>query len=65
MIVLGLIKSFAFTAVLALISIWILNALYLGLNVFISDFCMRPNQYTIEIADKNHIAKGNIKINTQ
>ena len=42
-------------SVLALITIWILNALYLGLIVFISDFCVSPEEYTIELGNYNGV----------
>jgi hypothetical protein len=47
--------SFAFAGVLSLISIWVLNALYLGVTVFIADYCTSPDQYILTIAEKNHM----------
>ena len=55
-----ILKSFAFLGVLALITIWILNALYLGLTVFISDFCVNPEENTLEMANHNNIKPSNI-----
>ena len=48
-------SSFVIFAIVALISIWTLNALYLGLTVFISDFCVNPDDNTLEMANQNNI----------
>jgi protein tweety len=62
LLAIGLVKNskgslcfFAFAGVLSLISIWILNALYLGVTVFIADYCTRPNDYILTVAERNHM----------
>lgn len=47
--------SFAFAGVLSLILIWVLNALYLGVTVFVSDYCTSPDQYILTVAEKNQM----------
>lgn len=44
--------SFAFSGVLSLISIWILNAFYLGITVFLADYCVSPDQFITTFAEK-------------
>lgn len=46
---------------LSLISIWVLNALYLGVTVFIADYCTSPDQYILTIAEKNHMKNRKIR----
>lgn len=62
LIIIGLIRNskgslcfFAFAAVLSLISIWVLTALYLGITVFIADYCTSPDQYILTVAEKNQM----------
>ncbi|CAF0748234.1 unnamed protein product [Brachionus calyciflorus] len=85
LLIIGLIRNskgslcfFAFAGVLSLISIWVLNALYLGITVFVSDYCTSPDQYILTVAEKNQMKYlvqyyttcsvsqiGNTKINKQ
>lgn len=62
LLLIGLIRNskgslcfFAFAGVLSLISIWIMNAIYLGITVFVADFCMSPDHYILTVAERNHI----------
>ncbi|RNA13425.1 tweety -like protein [Brachionus plicatilis] len=61
LLILGLIRNskgslcfFAFAGVLSLISIWILNSLYLGITVFFADYCTSPDQYILTVANRNN-----------
>jgi len=47
----GSLCFFAFTGVLSLITIWILNAIYLGITVFLADYCVSPNEYIKRFAE--------------
>lgn len=60
LLIIGLIRNskgslcfFAFAGVLSLISIWVLNALYLGVTVLVSDYCTSPDQYILTVAERN------------
>jgi len=51
----GSLCFFAFAGVLSLITIWILNAIYLGVSVFIADYCISPDEYITRISEQKHI----------
>lgn len=51
--------SFAFSGVLSLISIWILNAFYLGITVFLADYCVSPDQFITTFAEKKQTKNSN------
>lgn len=51
----GSLCFFAFAGVLSLITIWILNAIYLGITVFIADYCISPDEYITRISEQKHI----------
>ena len=53
-------SSFAFSGVLSLLSIWVLNAFYLGITVFIADYCISPDQYITTLAEKKHIKNSKL-----
>jgi len=62
LLVIGLIRNskgslcfFAFSAVLSLISFWILIAFYLGITVFIADYCTSPDEFILTVAERNHM----------
>ena len=51
----GSLCFFAFAGVLSLITIWILNAIYLGITVFIADYCVSPDEYITRVSEQKHI----------
>lgn len=51
----GSLCFFAFAGVLSLITIWILNAIYLGVTVFIADYCISPDEYITRVSEQKHI----------
>lgn len=51
----GSLCFFAFAGVLSLITIWILNAIYLGITVFISDYCISPDEYITRVSEQKHV----------
>ena len=53
-------NSFAFTGVLSLITIWILNAIYLGITVFLADYCVSPNEYIKRFAEHKPAQNRNL-----
>ena len=48
-----------------MISIWILNAIYLGISVFIADYCTSPDQYITTVAEKNQIKNRKSKTSSK